>query len=212
MPEKCSEMNKNISDLLATGRLQIGVAHLDEAADLSSLVNQAYRWDSSRKGWTTEADLLDGQRADVEMIERLLANDKESTILVLRYIKNSLEVSNDMESFIRKLPSPIVACVHAEATPDGMYLGMLSIHPELQQLGLGRLLIRAVEDQAREKGFTKVKMTVIEQRSELIAYYARRGYKLTNQTFPFPAYEDSRFGIPKRSDLRLVQMMKDLSV
>mmetsp|Transcript_29241 Transcript_29241/g.41849 ORF Transcript_29241/g.41849 Transcript_29241/m.41849 type:complete len:206 (-) Transcript_29241:320-937(-) len=205
-------MNKNISDLLASGRLQIGIAHLDDAPDLSSLVNQAYRGDSSRKGWTTEADLLDGQRVDVEMIQRLLANDEESTILVLRYINNSLEVSNDMDSFIQKLPSPILACVHAEAAPDGMYLGMLSIHPELQQLGLGRLLIQAVEDQAREKGLTKVNMTVIEHRSELISYYARRGYQLTNQTFPFPAYEDSRFGIPKRPDLRLVQMIKDLSV
>ena len=39
-------------------------ATVQDAPEIAILVNSAYRGDSSRQGWTTEADLLDGTRTD----------------------------------------------------------------------------------------------------------------------------------------------------
>jgi hypothetical protein len=54
-----------------------------------------------------------------------------------------------------------------------------------------------------------MRMTVIVQRDELIAWYGRRGYRRTGRFEPFP-YGDERFGIPRRDDLRFEVLVKDL--
>lgn len=54
-------------------------------------------------------------------------------------------------------------------------------------------------------------MTVIEQRSELIAWYERRGFHRTGDYSPFP-YGDERFGIPLRPDLRFEKLTKEITV
>ena len=54
-----------------------------------------------------------------------------------------------------------------------------------------------------------MRMTVIEQRAELIAWYERRGYQRTGEYRPFP-YGDERFGIPRRDDLRFEWLVKTL--
>ena len=43
-------------------------ALLSDVPQLVSLVNSAYRGDESRAGWTTEAELLAGQRTDPESL------------------------------------------------------------------------------------------------------------------------------------------------
>jgi hypothetical protein len=54
-------------------------------------------------------------------------------------------------------------------------------------------------------------MTVIAVRTELVAYYARRGYLATGERRPFPGYADpERFGHPKRPDLDFVVLRKPL--
>jgi len=52
-------------------------------------------------------------------------------------------------------------------------------------------------------------MTVIRQRPELIAWYERRGYRLTGERRSFP-YGDERFGQPNRDDLEFVVLEKTL--
>ena len=52
-----------------------------------------------------------------------------------------------------------------------------------------------------------LRMTVIDVRDELIAWYERRGYRRTGIRKPFP-YGDTRFGVPRRDDLRFEVLEK----
>jgi hypothetical protein len=58
-------------------------------------------------------------------------------------------------------------------------------------------------------GLPMMRMTVIDVREDLIAWYERRGYRRTGIKKAFPAV-DPRFGIPKRDDLRFEVLEKSL--
>ena len=168
-------------------------ADLDAVA---ALVNAAYRGDAARGGWTSEADLIAGQRTDAATLADELAAPDPSTILVLRDAAGE----------------PIRACVMMQTFRDEAerllcHLAMLTVRPGDQGLGLGRTLMAAVEERARAAGCAAVEMTVIQLREELIAYYERRGYARTGRTKPFP-YRDARFGTPKRPDLHFIVVEK----
>lgn len=159
---------------------------------LLDLVTSAYRGDSARRGWSHEADLLDGQRTDVEALSDLIAAPRSAILLAFR-------------------DADLVGCVQVtEPKPNSAYLGLLSVRPDLQAAGLGRALIATAEKYAREAlGATEMEMTVIRQRTELIAWYERRGYRLTGEERPFPT-TDPRFGLPRRDDLAFVVLAKPL--
>lgn len=166
-------------------------ATLDDAEALSLLVNSAYRGDASRVGWTTEASLLDGQRTDPESLRTAIAT--VGTVILVYEDAGRLE-----------------ACVQLQLHGDGCYLGMLTVRPTLQALGLGRRLLAAAEDFARTEWHARaVDMTVIVQRHELVAWYERRGYVRTGARKPFP-YGDARFGLPRRDDLEFEVLEKQL--
>ncbi|MBU6377819.1 MAG: GNAT family N-acetyltransferase [Gammaproteobacteria bacterium] len=166
-----------------------------EAAALAALVNSAYRGDSSRAGWTTEADLLGGQRTDPAALAEFIRRG---------------EAENDRVMLVHDSAERITACVQLDRHADHAYLGMLTIEPGLQAAGLGRGLLAAAEEFVRRRWrLPRVVMTVIEQRPELIAWYERRGYRRTGETAAFP-YGDPRFGEPKRDDLRFVLLEKTL--
>ena len=173
--------------------IPVRLARLEDAPSIVALVNSAYRGDSSRAGWTTEADLLGGQRTDEAAIRDFIAGAPQQRMLVHEYADGALH-----------------ACVQLQNRGDYAYLGMLTIAPTLQAKGLGRRLLAAAEDFVRtEWQVRRVTMTVIEQRLELIDWYQRRGYARTGETAAFP-YGDPRFGEPKRADLRFVVLAKDL--
>lgn len=157
----------------------ISTAGLKDIPELNALVNSAYRGDSSRQGWTTEADLLDGIRIDDDRLKELI--QKQDSV-ILKYTD-----SNDK----------IIACVHLEKKGDRMYLGMLTVSPRLQSRGIGKALMQAAEIHARKWKCTSVYMSVITERTELLAWYERHGYKNTKINKPFPS-EDPRFGLPKK--------------
>ena len=167
-------------------------ATLDDLDALHALVHRAYRGDSARGGWTHEADLLDGQRTDREALGAMLASDRQRVL-----------VAED--------GSDLIGCVEVTDRGDGTaYLGMLSVDPERQAGGIGRQLIAAAEAcAASDFGAGHMEMTVIRQRTELIAWYERRGYTLTGEERPFPA-TDPRFGLPRRDDLVFVVLAKSL--
>ncbi|MDQ2771103.1 MAG: GNAT family N-acetyltransferase [Bacteroidota bacterium] len=163
--------------------------HLTHAtpADTSRLtrhVNAAYRGETARQGWTTESDLLDGQRIDDEGMAEMLAQPGATMLLALN------EAGELVGSFHAQVRGPLV------------YLGMLAVTPTRQTQGVGRFLLQAAEDYGRQHGCTTSKMTVISVRAELIAYYERRGYQLSGATEPFPT--DPRFGRPRQPLLLLV--------
>ena len=161
---------------------------------IAAFVNAAYRGDSSRRGWTTEADYLDGQRTDEAWLRDELAAKSEAMLLMLRDAPDG----------------PLLGCVWLEPDgPDAWYLGMFTIRPELQNCGLGRRLLAEAEAVVRERGATRMRLGVLNVRDVLIGWYVRRGYAPTGDTHPFP-YGDSRFGLPNRDDLCFTMFEKQL--
>lgn len=162
---------------------------ISDVSELNNLVNSAYRGETSKKGWTTEANLLDGMRIDEETLTGYFA-DPNVTIL-----KNT----ND--------DGQITGCVYLEVRPPKLYLGMFSVSPELQNGGIGRKLMLAAEDYAKELNCTAIMMTVIGIRLELISWYKRRGYADTGERVPF--HHAARFGVP-RQELELIVLEKSV--
>jgi ribosomal protein S18 acetylase RimI-like enzyme len=157
-----------------------------------ALVESAYRGDASRAGWTTEADLLDGRRTGPDDIESILARERSRLLLVER-------------------AGELLACAHVAVEDGAGYFGMFSVQPGLQGAGIGsRVLAEAERVVAQDWKCPSMRMTVIDIRESLIAYYERRGYKRTGIIKPFP-YGDARFGLPKRADLRFEILEKPLA-
>jgi GNAT superfamily N-acetyltransferase len=163
---------------------------------LVALVESAYRGDVSKQGWTTEADMLGGRRTGADDIEACLGRT-DSRILVAE----------------RQRPeggSELLACAHVAIEDGAGYFGMFSVRPKLQGGGIGKVLLAEAERVAREEWrLPAMRMTVIDIRDELIAFYERRGYHRTGIKKPFP-YGDERFGMPKRDDLRFEVLEKRL--
>lgn len=171
--------------------MQIERASTDDIDSLHRLVESAYRGESSKAGWTTEADLLGGQRTDARELGEIL-EDPTQHMLVMR----------DDDA--------LVGSILVTDKGDGRaYFGMLTIDPQRQAAGLGRRLLAAGENVARSFGASVIECQVIRQRDELIAWYARQGYVDTGNTRPFPVH-DPRFGLPKRDDLEFIVMEKPL--
>lgn len=144
---------------------------------LVALMNSAYRGEASKKGWTTEADLLLGEeRTDRTVLDQLM---RTPGAVFLKYVNavNTIE-----------------GCVFLQQKGKKLYLGMLSVDPEVQAKGVGKQLMTAAIETAKETGCDSIFMKVISLREELIAWYERQGYRVTGETEPFPA--DNRFGIP----------------
>ena len=164
-------------------------------ADLSALhalVESAYRGDTARQGWSHEADLLGGQRTDLAALSDQIA-DPAQAILVARD------------------GAALAGCVAIADRGEGTaYVGLVTVDPSRQAGGLGRELLAEAERHAvAEFAAKRAEMTVISLRSELIAWYERRGYSLTGETRPFPK-TDPRFGLPRRDDLIFVVLEKRL--
>jgi N-acetylglutamate synthase-like GNAT family acetyltransferase len=168
---------------------QADESHLPELHDL---VNSAYRGESSKEGWTTEADLLDGQRIDKQGLRDLM--EKPNSVVL---------IAEDEDA------EQLLGCVHLSKENDACYLGMLTVAPQLQGQGIGKMMLEEAEALAQFWDCTKIFMTVISIRKELIDWYLSKGFHLTGQKKPFP-YGDERFGIPKRPDLEFVILEKRL--
>ena len=159
--------------------MKISSASLEDVPELVSLINSAYRGETSRKGWTTEADLLTGdQRIDIREMTRMMQTPGN------HFLKNSPD------------GKVITGSVFLKQDERGLYLGMLSVSPLEQDQGIGKKLMAAAEEFALEKKCRAIYMQVISVREELIAWYQRRGYHPTGERKPMPA--DSRFGTPTR--------------
>lgn len=160
---------------------------------LHALIESAYRGEASRAGWTTEADLLDGQRTDPDDLASILADPAQALLTARR-------------------GDELVGCVLIADRGGGTgYFGMLSIRPTLQGGGLGRRLVEGAHAALADRfGALRVRISVFPQRETLIAWYERLGYRRTGDTLPFP-YGDPRFGLPKRDDLHFVVMERELA-
>ena len=160
---------------------------------LVALVTSAYRGEASRVGWTTEADILDGERIDPDVLGEDIRRP-HSRVLILEDAQ-----------------ARMLACAHIAEEDGAGYFGMFAVRPGLQNAGIGRRVLDEAERVVRDEWhLPMLRMTVIEQREELIAWYQRRGYTRTGRFKPFP-YGDTRFGIPRRDDLRFEVLEKVLA-
>ncbi len=157
----------------------ISPATLNDVPELLPLVNSAYRGEASRKGWTTEADLLAGDlRTDSENLTGLL---KQESSAILLY---------------RDDAGTLAGCVYLDKRDDRLYLGMLSVLPERQAEGIGKQLLNAAEGHAKSVGCHSIFMRVLSARHELIGWYERQGYHKTGKIEPYDA--PAKFGTPMR--------------
>lgn len=169
----------------------IQIATPQDAEELSRFVNQAYRGESSKRGWTSEADILGGQRIDAEML-----------------VDQIMQTENKILRFTRA--GALVACVFLQQRQDTAYLGMFTVDPLLQAAGIGKAVLKQIEEWAADEwNARRIEMMVISRREELIAWYVRRGYRVTPRREPFPSH-DPKFGIPKVEGLEMVILEKTL--
>ncbi|MBC6991589.1 GNAT family N-acetyltransferase [Hymenobacter sp. BT491] len=152
---------------------------------LVSLINQAYR--GTEAGWTSEGHLLDGPRTDAASLTELL---RTGTILTLLHADE------------------LVGCVYVQPQGTRLYVGMLAVSPARQAQGLGRQLLGAANDFARQHACQFLTMTVLEARPDLLAWYERHGFQRTGQPEPFPT--DHNAGVP-RQPLVLLRLEKPVT-
>jgi len=164
----------------------------EDVAAIVALVQSAYRGEESRAGWTTEADLIGGRRTDVEDVESLRSAPGFAFVLARR-------------------SGSLVASVLLRVDGEAADIGMFAVRPTEQGRGIGSQLLAHVESVAAGAGATLARIRVIEQRADVIAWYAARGYRATSETEPFP-YGQPRLGEPRRDDLRFAVMTKPLGV
>lgn len=167
----------------------ISKATINDVVELYILVNSAYRGESSKKGWTTEANILGGIRISENELSSIMSNSKNT---IFKLVENN----------------EIIACVLLSNKKHKLYLGMLTVNPELQNSGIGKKLLHFAENYALDLGLKSIEMTVISLRTELIAWYERYGYKDSGKREPFPM-ENPEFGLPKQN-LEFIVMEKFL--
>ena len=158
--------------------MPITKANQTDVPQINSLVNSAYRGETSKKGWTTEANLLEGLRIDESTLNNYF---KKPNIIILKNTDENGEITG---------------CVYLEVRTRKLYVGMFSVSPLLQAKGIGRDLLLAAETYAKQLNCNTLTMTVISTRHELISWYERRGFKATGEILPF--HVETKFGLPKQ--------------
>ena len=170
-----------------------------DAAAVVDIVQRAYRGESSRAGWTTEADLIEGQRTDIAMVNDTI--DRADTFILLAEYP-------EVPAGHRLVGCAEVSTYNGEG--GGGYFGMFAVDPTLQGQGIGGVILNEIERSvADDLGFERLVLVVLSLRIEMVDLYTRRGYTPTGDTVQFP-YGDERYGRPTRNDLELVVMAKDL--
>lgn len=145
-------------------------ATIEDIPALTILINSAYRGETSKKGWTTEAHLLEGKRTDEPEMTGIFLDPKNT---ILKFTEND----------------KIIGSVLLVEKGHQLYLGMLTVSPELQNGGIGKKLLAEAENQAKSLGLSSIIMTVISVREELVAWYKRHGYVDTGKREAFPESE-----------------------
>jgi GNAT superfamily N-acetyltransferase len=161
-------------------------------AEVVDLANVAYRKTGPGSSWNSETGLIEGSRTTEAALREDLAKKPGAELLTFRDGPGG----------------PLLGTVWVEPKGEGIwYLGLLTVRPDLQNRQLGRGILAAAEEYARERGGRRIRMTVLWVRETLIAWYERRGYEVTDEKEPFP-YGDERFGKPLRDDLYFVVLTK----
>lgn len=165
--------------------MKTAIATLQDLQRLSVLINSAYRATEGIKGWTYEGHLLEGARTNTAHLKELITL-KDNFLL---------KCTDDEGN--------IVGSVHLEIIGNLLYLGMLAVDPRFQNKGIGKFILNASRNFALEHHCYTLKITVINNRNELIEWYERCGFVRTKEVIDFQP--DERFGKIKQP-LELMSM------
>ncbi|MCH7335175.1 GNAT family N-acetyltransferase [Acinetobacter sp. NIPH 2699] len=153
--------------------LNIRKAKIDDLEQLVKLINAAYRTQSGRS-WTTERDFIVGHR---------ITSDQ---------LLGALQQSN-FELFVGEAEQDqLLACIGLTYQKDCVEIGTFAIDPSVQNLGYGRKVLDSIEEYITNNYpiVTNLIMYVLDIRTELIAYYERRGYQVTGHIESYPIGAD----------------------
>lgn len=182
-------INSVIFELRKYDQMILSEAVPNDIKKLNKLINSAYRGEESRKGWTTEAEILDGIRIDEDTLS---AYFKQANVSILKCCNEAGE---------------IYGTVYLELNAPKLYLGMFAVSPLAQGKGIGKMLLKEAEVFALKHQCDRIAITVIGTRTELIEWYSRHGYVETGNSIAFEEIEKP-FGDPKTSNIRLIAMEK----
>lgn len=162
---------------VTTDIFTIDKAGMADIPRLLEIINGCYRGEESKRGWTTEADLIAGEiRTDAADLTGIIAKEN-ATILKCTHST-----------------AGILGSVYLEKKGDRLYLGMLSVDTAWQAGGIGKRMLKAAEEYALSLGCRAIVMQVVSARTSLMEWYERHGYQATGERKPFDG--DPRFGVP----------------
>jgi GNAT superfamily N-acetyltransferase len=204
-------MVQNRAVLSAGSAVAFRDATLSDVGAVVDLVQSAYRGEASRVGWTTEADLLDGSRIDPNTVREVVSAPR--SVVMLAYQKPAVHrtiLADQGGTGVAAIGELSACCQLADEGGGTGYFGLFAVRPDRQGTGIGRAVLAEAERRVVTDWRCRVlRMLVIRQRTDLIAWYVRLGFALTGGKSPFP-YGDERFGRPKRPDLEFVELRKPL--
>lgn len=202
------DINQSINKDIDKEAVFLRQATLDDVSALEQLLNLCYRQD---KGWTNEADLVSGIRTTQGELAAVIDDPKHYFFI---YPNTSTGTRQGAET------GELLGCIAVQIKADSdvqarAYIGMFAVHPKLQGKGVGNVILAAAEtfatrhlasDKQTVNQTSRLTMSILNHRPELLAYYQRRGYGLTGHSEPFPY--DGNNGEPKRQDLALLELEK----
>lgn len=150
----------------------ISIATTTDIPTLEVLINSAYRGESSKQGWTSEAHLIAGERrTDAANLQEIM---QQPGSVFLKFTGE--------EGFL-------AGCVNLQKHGSKLYLGMFSVAPVMQGGGIGKKILAAADEYAKQVNTTVIYMSVISVRTELIDWYKRYGYADKGERKAFPEDE-----------------------
>lgn len=156
--------------------MNIQAAAASDLPEVVQLTNLAFR---GEVGWTLESKYIEGERISLRTLQEDLASRPQALLMISRAQDETL-----------------LGSVWLEPKKDGIwYMGLLAVRPDLQGQQLGRRMLDASENTARKRGAKRIRISVVNVRKKLMAWYERRGYAQTGEREPFP-YGDDRVGRP----------------
>ena len=161
-------------------------AEISHSQDICNLINLTYRGES---GWTRETHIIGGNRTNLDEITQAM----EKT---------------DAQFYVVYLKQRLVTCIYlAKEQHQTAYVGFFSVHPDFQGKGIGKYILQQAETIAKVQfSAIKIRMYVVSQRPELIAFYERRGYQRTGSQDPYPLH--LKIGVPKIFGLTIEYLEK----
>ena len=152
-----------------------------------NILNDSYRTGPS---WTTEKHLVAGQRATANTITN--------------------EINKQYKYFLLKDKDQYIGCFNLRRQQNTIEIGGLGVACNRQNSGYGKYLLKKAEElSCTFHGVSRLIVSVLEPRIELIEFYKRQGYKSTSIKFPFPLDRD--VGSPLVDNLQVIVLEKLLA-